>query len=292
MHVLSTGRNPSRMRSLPEVISFFAGFSAASWSSVVKPDYFVQVVRGKKVVQETGGRLSVPQRVRLRHLKQLGHTFTRSGSVGAHFYLIWNSLGTLLQDLKQLRYNIYFLLNLKQLGHSIILLQDFKLRNFIFYKTWKSSDNLCAAQTPEIVRAHHYTRSEAVGAHHYTYRRSETVGAHHYTSTRSGAVGAHHYTSARSGAVGAQHYTSTRSETVGAHHYTVLIQDVKQLGHIIILQDVKQLGHRTILLQDLKQLGHSILYSIVLLQSLEQFEHSLLFLQNLKQLGQTTVCQV
>ncbi len=81
--MLSTGRNPSRMRSLPEVISFL---SADFSRSVVKPDYFVQVVRGEKVVQETGGRLSVPQRVRLRHLKQLGHTFTRSEAVGAEYY--------------------------------------------------------------------------------------------------------------------------------------------------------------------------------------------------------------
>ncbi len=46
----------------------------------------MQVVHGEKVVQETGGRLSMPQRVGLRHLKQLGHTFTRSEAVGAQYY--------------------------------------------------------------------------------------------------------------------------------------------------------------------------------------------------------------
>jgi hypothetical protein len=84
MHVLSTGRNPFRtVTSGSDLI--FPGFSASS-SSVMKPDYFVQVVRGEKVVQKTGGRLSVPQRVRLRHLKQLGHTFTRSQAVGGQYY--------------------------------------------------------------------------------------------------------------------------------------------------------------------------------------------------------------
>jgi hypothetical protein len=86
---------------------FFAGFSASS-SSAVKPDYFVQVVHGEKVVQQTGGRLSVPQRVRLRHLKQLGHRII------------------LLQDLKQLGHTIILLQDLKQLGHRIILSQDLK----------------------------------------------------------------------------------------------------------------------------------------------------------------------
>ncbi len=82
----------------------------------MKPDYFVQVVHGEKVVQETGSRLSVPQRVGLRHLKQLGHTFTRSEAVGAHHYTL------LIQDVKHLGHDIILLQDLKQLGHTIILI--------------------------------------------------------------------------------------------------------------------------------------------------------------------------
>ena len=102
----------------------------------------MQVVHGEKVVQETGGRLSMPQRVGLRHLKQLGHTFTRSEAVGAQYY------------------------NSAKSEKVVARSETGKAHHYTFTRS-------------ETVGAQNYTstRSETVEEQNYTSTRFETVGA-------------------------------------------------------------------------------------------------------------------